>query len=343
MKSQHKPGFMVGPVAIETPVILAPMEDVTNQPFRRIAKEIANPGLVVTEFVSAMAIRYGAQKSARKMLPHSDERPLAVQIFGSEPSSMADSARLAEELGADILDINMGCWVPKVCKTGSGAALLKDPELAESIVKAVVNAVKIPVTVKVRAGWDYSLFAAPDLTQRFEQAGAKMLTLHARYAKQGFEGHADWSLIAQLKQVLTIPVIGNGDVKTPEDALRMIDETGCDGVMVGRAAIADPWALQRIVQAVRGEPIASLPTIGERIKCALSHLKMLIDFELDTVPGITPAEAELYACRALRGQMPLYVKGVPGAAVARQKITACSSFTEYEDILLTFLESQHAA
>ena len=155
--------FSIGPIRVDPPLLLAPMEDVTNLPFRLIAKKIAGPGLMFTEFVSAMAIHYGATKTFRKMRVHPGERPLGIQIFGGDPDVMAETARIAEEMGADLVDINMGCWVPKVCKTGSGAALLKDPETAEKIVRSVVQAVKIPVTVKVRAGWDYSLFAAPDL------------------------------------------------------------------------------------------------------------------------------------------------------------------------------------
>jgi nifR3 family TIM-barrel protein len=229
------------------------MEDVTNLPFRVIAKRIGGPGLMFTEFVSAMAIHYGAVKTYRKMRIDPVERPLGIQIFGGDPDVMAETARIAEEMGADLIDINMGCWVPKVCKTGSGAALLKDPNLAEQIVRSVVSAVKVPVTVKVRAGWDYSLFAAPELAKRFQDAGAQMLTLHARFAKQGFDGEADWRLIAQLRSAVEVPLIGNGDVKTPEDAQRMLGETGCDGVMVGRAAISNPWALARIRCAITGE------------------------------------------------------------------------------------------
>jgi tRNA-dihydrouridine synthase B len=203
--------FKVGSITVDPPLVLAPMEDVTSLPTRIIAKRIGNPGLVFTEFVSAMAIHHGALKTLKKMQIHPDERPLAIQIFGAEPEIMAETAKIAQEMGADIVDINMGCWVPKVCKTGSGAALLKDPILAEQIVKSVVKAVTVPVTVKVRAGWDYSLFAAPDLARRFQDAGAKMLTLHARFAKQGFEGEADWDLIKRLRESVTVPLIGNGD------------------------------------------------------------------------------------------------------------------------------------
>lgn len=330
-------GFEVGPIRVEPPVLLAPMEDVSNQPFRRIAKRIAGPGLMFTEFVSAMAIHYGAAKTIKKMRIHPEERPLGVQIFGGDPQIMGETARLAEEMGADLVDINMGCWVPKVCKTGSGAALLKDPESAEQIVSAVVRAVRVPVTVKVRAGWDWSLFAAPELAKRFEGAGAQMLTLHARFAKQGFEGEADWRLIGQLREAVRIPLVGNGDVKTPEDALRMLDETGCDGVMVGRAAISNPWALNRIVAGVKGEPVPKEPTLRERIETALSHLRMMVAFEEEA--GAEPKSAELWATRHLRGQIPMYIKGEPGAAQIRDRLTKCSSVAEVEEILMGFGEA----
>ena len=318
------------------------MEDVTNLPFRLIAKRIAGPGLMFTEFVSAMAIHYGAVKTYRKMRIDPAERPLGIQIFGGEPDVMAETARIAEEMGADIVDINMGCWVPKVCKTGSGAALLKDPVLAEKIVKSVVDAVKVPVTVKVRAGWDYSLFAAPDLARRFQDVGAKMLTLHARFAKQGFEGEADWRLIEQLRSAVQVPLIGNGDVKTPEQALRMLRETGCDGVMVGRAAISNPWALARIKCAMTGEPQPPDPSLADRIQVAMEHLRMMVACEADAgtfeeaLASPSFADAQLRGCRALRGQIPLYIKGEFGASVIRDRLTRCSTIGEFEDVLMAF-------
>jgi len=292
-----------------------------------------------------MAIHYGAVKTFRKMRIDPAERPLGIQIFGGEPDTMAETARIAEEMGADLVDINMGCWVPKVCKTGAGAALLKDPDLAETIVRSVVEAVKVPVTVKVRAGWDWSLFAAPDLARRFEGAGAKMITLHARFAKQGFEGEADWRLIDEMRKSVTVPLIGNGDVKTPEDAIRMLRETGCDGVMVGRAAIANPWALARIRCALTGESEPAAPTIDERINVALEHLRKMVACEADCetfeeardLPNFT--DAELRGCRALRGQIPLYIKGEFGASQIRDKLTRCSTVAEFEDILRTFRSS----
>lgn len=337
-------GFCVGQIVVDPPLVLAPMEDVTNLPFRLIAKRIANPGLVFTEFVSAMAIHYGATKTYRKMRPRDEERPVAVQIFGGEPEVMAETARKAEELGADIVDINMGCWVPKVCKTGSGAALLKDPDLAEKIVREVVKAVRVPVTVKVRAGWDYSLFAAPDLAKRFEAAGAQMLTLHARFAKQGLDGEANWALIGELRKAVRIPLVGNGDVKLPEDATRMLRETGCDGVMVGRAAISNPWALRDISLALRGLPVGPPPTIEDRIETALEHIRLMVAYEceVDTYEEALLhsdyARLQVFACRALRGQIPIYVKGEPGAPKLRDRLTRCSTVAEFEDELLGFLQ-----
>jgi tRNA-dihydrouridine synthase B len=332
--------FNVGPVRVDPPLLLAPMEDVTNLPFRLIAKRIGKPGLMFTEFVSAMAIRYGATKTLRKMRIHPDERPLGIQIFGGDPDVMVETALIAEEMGADILDINMGCWVPKVCKTGSGAALLKDPDLAERIVAAVVKAVKVPVTVKVRAGWDYSLFAAPDLAKRFEGAGARMLTLHARFAKQGFEGQADWKLIEQLRGAIRIPLIGNGDVKHPEDVIGMMRQTGCDGVMVGRAAISNPWALARLSAVMTGHAPPPEPTLEERIQIALEHLGLMICHEADVEDRLRASEdEELRAVRQLRGQIPMYIKGEQGAAQAREKLTRCSSYDEVEGLLREFQEA----
>lgn len=333
-------GFGVGSVRVDPPLIVAPMEDVSNTAFRQIAKRIGGPGLMFTEFVSAMAIHYGAEKTLRKMAIHPDERPLGIQIFGAEPAVMAETAILAEEMGADIIDINMGCWVPKVCKTGSGAALLKDPNRAAEIVGAVVNAVKVPVSVKVRAGWDYSLFAAPDLAKRFQDSGAQMITLHARFAKQGFDGHADWNLIEAMRSAVSIPLVGNGDVKTPEDARRMMDQTGCDGVMVGRACISNPWSLRAISESMQGKPVTPSPNLDERISVALEHAKLLIEHEIeaDKISALG-GDPELRAIRSLRGQLPMYIKGVPGAPQVRAELTKCSSLAELTDILGSFLAS----
>ena len=307
-------------VRVETPVLLAPMEDVTAQPMRRICKGLADPGLMFTEFVSAMAIHHGAVKTLRKMRVHPEEGPLGIQIFGSDPETMAESAVLAGEMGASLVDINMGCWVPKVCKTGSGAALLKDPDTAAAVVRAVVRAVDLPVTIKVRAGYGLGDFTAPDFVRRLVGEGARMVTLHARFAKQGHDGEADWSLIERLRAAVPdVPLVGNGDVKTGEDALRMIARTGCDGVMVGRAAIGNPWALRDVARALRGESEAAAPTLGERIALAVRHATMQAEYE---------GGPEVFAIRALRGQLPMYIKGFPGAAEVRAELYRADSVAD---------------
>ncbi|MBS1714678.1 MAG: tRNA dihydrouridine synthase DusB [Armatimonadetes bacterium] len=337
------PGFLVGGVRVDPPLLLAPMEDVTSLPMRLIAKRIGRPGLVFTEFVSAMAVHYGAKKTFRKFRIDPRERPLAIQIFGGDEDTMVEAAKLCEESGADTVDINMGCWVPKVCRTGAGAALLKDPDLAERIVAAVVRSVSVPVTVKVRAGWDYSLFAAPELAKRFVGAGAKMITLHARFAKQGFEGEADWRLIHELRAAVDVPLVGNGDVKTPEDARRMVEETGCDGVMVGRAAISDPWRLARIRCGLTGESPPDAPTLHDRIAVALEHARAMVEYERDEDTGGNGPSPESRGLRALRGQLPLYIKGEHGAAQVRGRLSTVDSLAELEDVLRTFAAAEVTA
>lgn len=326
--------LQIGSVKIENRVMLAPMEDVSNIAFRQICKQIGNPGLMFTEFVSASAIHHGALKTLHKMVIHPDERPVAIQIFGGDPDQMAETARVAEEQGADIVDINMGCWVPKVVRQGAGAALLKDPENAERIVRRVVEAVKVPVTVKVRAGFEHSHFAAPEMAKRFEAVGAKMITLHARFAKQGFDGVADWSLIGALKKSVSIPVVGNGDIKTGADALRLLHETGCDGVMIGRAAIGNPWVLREINETLDNNAISPPPSMNERINTALLHCRLMIDHEA----AGNPLDAELRAVRHLRGQLPLYVKGEYGASTVRHQITQLSTYAEIESTLREYEE-----
>jgi tRNA-dihydrouridine synthase B len=331
--------FFIGNLAIECPLLLAPMEDVTNLAMRVIAARIGRPGLAFTEFVSAMAIHYNPTRSIPKMRRHPEERLLGVQIFGAEPDRMAESARIAEAMGADLVDINMGCWVPKVCRTGSGAALLKDPETATRIVESVKKSVSVPVTVKVRAGWDQTSFAAPELARRFQDVGASMITLHARFAKQGFEGEANWRLIEQMREAVHVPLIGNGDIKTPVDALKMMRETGCDGVMVGRAAISDPWNLARIRAALMNEPEPVGPSLKTRIETGLEHIRLAICAELEANSWHEAEESERFAevqtrvCRSLRGQIPLYIKGEAGASAIRRSLHTCDSYSDYERTL----------
>jgi nifR3 family TIM-barrel protein len=297
------------------------MADVTNGAFRRLVKRLAGPGLVVTELISTTAIHY---KSARTMTMFDvtdDQHPLAVQLFGADPDIMAEAARVAVGEGADIIDINMGCWVPKVCKTGGGAAMMKDEETACRVVEAIIQAVDVPVTVKTRAGWDYGHLATAGLAKRLEAVGAQAFALHARFAVQGHTGEADWELIRELKQTVAKPVVGNGDIRAPQDAARMLAETGCDGVMVGRAAIGNPWLIRDTVHYLRTGELLPPPTFDERVGAALAH-----------VCDLARTMGEDRAVRHLRGQLPLYVKGLPGASRLRDAMVAASAIAEVEAI-----------
>lgn len=314
--------YFVGSIRIDPPVVLAPMADVTNGAFRRLARKIGAPGLIVTEQISTQAIHYRNERTLRMFDWMEEERPLSVQLFGSDPEVMAEAARIVVDRGADIVDINMGCWVPKICKTGSGAALLKDEPTALKVVEAIVRAVPVPVTVKMRAGWDRSQLTSVPLARQFERLGVQALALHARTARQGYTGTADWNWIAEIKAAVTVPVVGNGDVRTPEDARRMMEQTGCDGVMIGRAAIGNPWILRDVGHYLKTGEILPPPTLAEKAAAALEHVT-----ELARTMG------EVRAVIHLRGQLPQYFKGFRGASVAREQLVRASSIAEVERIL----------
>jgi tRNA-dihydrouridine synthase B len=312
--------YHVGDICISPPVVLAPMADVTNGAYRRLVKRIAAPGLLVTELISTMAMHYNSKRTFTMFDVTPEQHPLAVQLFGSDPQIMANAAKVAVSEGADIIDINMGCWVPKVCKTGAGAAMMKDEDTACRVVGAIIEAVApTPVTVKMRAGWNYGHLATAGLARKLEKLGVAAFALHGRFAVQGHSGDADWNLIREMKQAIGVPLVGNGDIKKPEDALRMFAETGCDGVMIGRAAIGNPWIVRDVVSLVMNGTIPPPPTLDERIEAALSHV-----CDLAQVLG------EERAVRHLRGQLPLYVSGFPGAARVREAITRTVSITEVQ-------------
>ena len=280
------------------------MADVTNGAFRRLCKRIGGPGLLVTELISTTAIHYRSQRTMTMFDVTDDQHPLAVQLFGADPAIMAEAARVAVGEGADVIDINMGCWVPKVCKTGGGAAMMNDEAAACRVVEAIVGAVSIPVTVKTRAGWSYGHLA---------------FALHARFAVQGHTGDADWDLIKELKSTVGKPVIGNGDIKTPLDAARMIAETGCDGVMIGRAAIGNPWLIRDTVHYLRTGDLLPPPTVEERIAAALDH-----------VSDLAGTLGEDRAVRHLRGQLPHYLQSFSGVARLRDEIHAACTISDVE-------------
>jgi nifR3 family TIM-barrel protein len=300
------------------------MAGITNHPFRLICRELG-AGLVVTELLSSHAIHYKNSKTFGMFDWTEDERPVSVQLFGGDPGLMAEAAAVAEEHGANIIDLNMGCWVPKVAKNGAGAALLKDVCLAADIVSAMVNAVKIPVTVKIRSGWDSRDTTAIDFARRAQDSGASAIAVHARFASQGFTGNADWSVIRRVKDTVTIPVIGNGDIESAADARRMLDETGCDGIMIGRAALGNPWIFREVRAFLESGEILPPPFLAERIDTAIRHVKML---------AADPHVGEERAVKEMRGQLPHYFKGFPGVTKLRSELVKFNKINDIEDFLM---------
>lgn len=313
----------IGSVIIDKPYILAPMAGVTSHAFRLLCK-MHGAGLVVTELLSSHAIHYKNAKTFGMFDWTEAERPVSVQLFGGDPAMMAEASAVVEAAGADIVDLNMGCWVPKVAKTGAGAALMKDVCLAQSVVRAMVQAVKIPVTVKIRAGWDKSNTTCVEFAQRAQDVGASAIAVHARYANQGFTGSADWSIIRRVRDAVTIPVFGNGDIESASDALRMIDETGCDGVMVGRAALGNPWIFQEIDALLNEGLQPPPPSLEERVEAALFHLRTMASL---------PNVGEERAVREMRGQLTHYFKGFTGVSSLRSSIVKAETVAQVEELL----------
>ena len=295
----------IGNVVLANPSVLAPMAGVTDLAFRLLAKEMGC-GLVCSEMVSAKGLLHDNCRTKELLRIDPRERPTAIQLFGSVPAELAEAARRVEENGADIIDFNMGCPTPKIVKNGEGAALLRTPELAASILKAMVKAVQAPVTVKIRAGWDQGSINAPEFAKMAEQAGVKAIAVHGRTREQFYSGRADWNVIQKVKAAVRIPVIGNGDVRVVQDAERMLQETGCDGVMVGRAACGNIWIFRQIAEYLKNGEILSDPSVTERMATLIRHLDMLIELK-----GLHTA------IREMRRHAACYVKGFPGAAELR--------------------------
>lgn len=307
-------------------LILAPMAGITDLSFRRITKNFG-VDLVTSEMVSSEGLV--RNKASTKMLlqSHAEEKPLAIQLFGSNPKVVAEAARIVADEGADIIDLNMGCPVPKVVRQGAGAELIRDPKRVAQIVEAVRNAVGTPVTVKTRSGWSQSSINVSEVARAAEDAGADAITIHPRTAKQGFSGWADWPLIAKVKQVVNIPVIGNGDVTRPEDVGKMRELTQCDGVMIGRAAMGNPWIFKQAKQLAAGQNAAG-PSLQERSEVMRRHLAFY--------------EESLHGRRSLAGyrsRIMWYTKGLRGSARLRASLSDCRHLEDMLNLCEDFLAS----
>lgn len=335
----------IGNAELKHGIMLAPMAGATDYAFRTVCRSFGAEYLV-SEMVCAKALCYeqkikksiaaSPSKTAPLAAIGENELPMAVQIFGSEPEFMAEAARMIAEnnyrgttskFTPSAIDINMGCPVPKVVSNGEGSALLKNPVLAAEIVKAVVRAVDIPVTVKIRIGWDKNSINAVEMAKCLEDAGASLICVHGRTREQQYAPYADWTQIALVKQAVSIPVIGNGDIFEPSDALRMIKETGCDGVMIGRGALGNPWIFENVINLFedREERIIS---VNETVDTALSHLRLMIENKGERA-GIAES----------RKHLGWYMKGIRGAAEIRNRINCAESLDELTEILLMLKEN----
>lgn len=328
------PPLKIGTHEIWPPLILAPMSGVTNKTMRALYKPFGL-GLTVTEFVSSNALKYGNKRTMEMIDQHGQERPVATQLWGDDPQTMAAAAKVVRECGADIVDINFGCPAPKVTKTNGGSACLRDIDRCEEIMRAVVAAVDCPVTMKMRMGWTEDKLVYVDVAKRAQSVGVQAVTLHARTARQFYKGSADWEHIKRLKQSVDIPVIGNGDLDDPHRAMQRMRESGVDAIMLGRATLGNPWLISQIHDLMDGRQAQPLPPPGDRLRFCIVHYQRMVD-EL----------GESRAVPQMRKHVALYLKGIPGAAVLRERIMRIDSAAEAIGVIeemITRIESSLVA
>jgi len=326
MKKFKLTKMLLGKYTIDKGVLLAPMESITDLPFRVICKKMG-ADIVYTEFIASEALIRDVQRSINKMQYREDERPVAVQIFGSKTESMVESAKIVEESGADFVDINYGCWVKKVVNNYAGAALLKDLSLMEEMTSEVVKAVKIPVTVKTRLGWDERSINIIEVAKMLENTGIAALTVHCRTREMAMRGNADWSWINKVKEKVKLPIILNGDVRTPQDAKRAFYHTNCDAVMIGRAAVGNPFLFKQVKAFLKNEEIIGEPSLEERIETMFLHLDLNIESK-----GFPRGLYEF------RKHYTGYLKGLHNCSQYRQRLVVAMSVDEVHSIIDEFLK-----
>lgn len=308
----------IGNIVLDNPFILAPMAGVTDAASRLLAKEMGC-ALVYTEMVSAKGLVYENEHTAEMLYTAKEERPVAIQIFGSDPKFMAKAAQMVEKTGmADIIDINMGCPAPKVVKGGDGSALMRDPALAYEVMRAVVDAVQLPVTVKFRKGWDANSVNAVEIACLAERAGVSAVAVHGRTREQYYSGSCDLAVIVDVVKAVSIPVIGNGDIRTPQDAVGMMDKTGCQAVMIGRASEGNPWIFREMKHYWETGELLDKPTVGERCSMIRRHLALQMEQKGDYI-----------GLREMRKHAAWYTKGLPDSAQFRQKINQAETKQEF--------------
>lgn len=314
----------IGHVEVERGLLLAPMEDVTDLPFRLICKRLG-ADIVYTEFISSDGLVRDARRSLQKLILAEEERPVSIQIFGGDIPVMVDAARRAEEAGPDFLDINCGCWVKNVVARNAGAALLKDPPQMAAIAKAIVDTCSLPVTLKTRLGWDEESIRIVEVAKMLEQTGIQALAIHCRTRNMGHSGQADWSWIEKVKQAVAIPIILNGDVTTPEDAQRAFNDTGCDAVMIGRAAITNPFLFRQAKTYMATGKHEEPPSVQERIETCIEHLQLSVQFK-----------GPKYGIIEFRKYYAGYLRGLYNASTVRQDLVRYDSVQQIEERLQTY-------